>query len=130
VIDLRAIEAVLICFEYARARDRRSVDRLRRSLGVVDDASRTPEDEYRAFPVPRSARFAGFNIRKGVHPIVPIMLGDAKVAQEMARRMLDEGVYVIGFSFPVVPKGHVYSRPDFRVRAIRSSRWIERSPHS
>lgn len=53
---------------------------------------------------------AGFNIRKGVHPIVPIMLGDAKVAQEMARRMLDEGVYVIGFSFPVVPKGQARIR--------------------
>jgi glycine C-acetyltransferase len=48
---------------------------------------------------------AGFAIRPGVHPIVPIMLGDARVAQEMAKRMLDEGIYVIGFSFPVVPKG-------------------------
>ena len=48
---------------------------------------------------------ANFNLRPGVHPICPIMLGDAKVAQEMARRMLDEGVYVIGFSFPVVAKG-------------------------
>lgn len=48
---------------------------------------------------------AGFNIREGVHPIAPLMLGDAKVAQEMAKRMLAEGIYVIGFSFPVVPKG-------------------------
>ena len=48
---------------------------------------------------------AGFNIRSGVHPIVPIMLGDAKVAVEFARRLLDEGVYVIGFSYPVVPQG-------------------------
>jgi glycine C-acetyltransferase len=53
----------------------------------------------------RAMTAAGFAIRPGVHPICPIMLGDAKVAQEMARRMLDEGVYVIGFSFPVVPKG-------------------------
>jgi len=48
---------------------------------------------------------AGFQINPGEHPIVPIMLGDAKLAVEMARAMLDEGVYVIGFSFPVVPKG-------------------------
>ncbi|MBL9078140.1 MAG: glycine C-acetyltransferase [Planctomycetes bacterium] len=48
---------------------------------------------------------AGFDIVPGEHPICPILLGDAKLAVEMARRMLDEGVYVIGFSFPVVPKG-------------------------
>jgi len=48
---------------------------------------------------------AGFSIKAGVHPIVPIMLGDAKLAQEVAIDMLDEGIYVIGFSFPVVPKG-------------------------
>ncbi len=47
----------------------------------------------------------GFNILPGTHPIAPIMLGDAVVAQEMANRMLDKGIYVIGFSFPVVPKG-------------------------
>jgi glycine C-acetyltransferase len=47
----------------------------------------------------------GFDILPGTHPIVPIMLGDAVVAQEMARRMLEKGIYVIGFSFPVVPKG-------------------------
>ena len=48
---------------------------------------------------------AGFQLKPGEHPIVPIMLGDARLASEMAKRMLDEGVYVIGFSFPVVPKG-------------------------
>jgi glycine C-acetyltransferase len=47
---------------------------------------------------------AGFKINPGIHPIVPIMLGDAKVALEMADRMLDEGVFVIAFSYPVVPK--------------------------
>jgi glycine C-acetyltransferase len=47
----------------------------------------------------------GFPISDGFHPIVPIMLGDATLAVEMARELLDEGVYVIGFSFPVVPKG-------------------------
>lgn len=47
---------------------------------------------------------AGFDIKPGVHPIVPIMLYDAHKAQEMAAAMLEEGVYVIGFFFPVVPK--------------------------
>jgi glycine C-acetyltransferase len=48
---------------------------------------------------------AGFNIKDGVHPIVPIMLGDAVLAQTMAAMMLEKGVYVVGFFFPVVPKG-------------------------
>jgi glycine C-acetyltransferase len=48
---------------------------------------------------------AGFEIKPGIHPICPIMLGDARLANEMATRLLDEGVYVIGFSYPVVPKG-------------------------
>jgi glycine C-acetyltransferase len=48
---------------------------------------------------------AGFDIRPGTHPIVPIMLGEAKLAVELSRRILEEGVYVIGFSYPVVPQG-------------------------
>ena len=48
---------------------------------------------------------AGFNLVPGEHPIIPVMLGDARVASEFARRLLDEGVYVIGFSYPVVPQG-------------------------
>jgi glycine C-acetyltransferase len=48
---------------------------------------------------------AGFEIRPGDHPIVPIMLYDAVVAQEFAAKLLEEGIYVIGFFFPVVPKG-------------------------
>jgi glycine C-acetyltransferase len=48
---------------------------------------------------------AGFEINPGDHPIVPIMLGDAKLAVEMAEGMLAEGIYVIAFSYPVVPKG-------------------------
>jgi glycine C-acetyltransferase len=48
---------------------------------------------------------AGFNIIPGVHPIVPVMLGDAKLAQTMAAKLLAEGIYVIGFFYPVVPKG-------------------------
>ena len=48
---------------------------------------------------------AGLQIRPGTHPIAPVMLGDARLAVEMARRLLDHGIYVIGFSYPVVPKG-------------------------
>ncbi len=48
---------------------------------------------------------AGFDIRPGPHPIVPIMLGDARLAGDMARDLLAEGIYVVGFSYPVVPKG-------------------------
>ncbi|MFW5737800.1 MAG: glycine C-acetyltransferase [Spirochaetota bacterium] len=47
----------------------------------------------------------GLDVPAGEHPIVPIMLGEAKLAHEMADRLLDRGVYVIGFSYPVVPKG-------------------------
>lgn len=53
---------------------------------------------------------AGFTIKPGSHPIVPIMLGDAKLAQDMAARLLDEGVYAIGFFYPVVPKGQARIR--------------------
>jgi len=48
---------------------------------------------------------AGFDIRQGNHPIVPLMLGDAKLAAQMAGRMLEEDIYVVGFSYPVVPHG-------------------------
>lgn len=48
---------------------------------------------------------AGFDIKQGTHPIVPIMLYDAKLAQDFAAELLKEGIYVIGFYFPVVPKG-------------------------
>lgn len=48
---------------------------------------------------------AGFEIKDGIHPIVPIMLGDAVLSQKMAARLLEKGIYVIGFFYPVVPKG-------------------------
>lgn len=50
-------------------------------------------------------RAAGFEISAGEHPIVPIMLGDARLAQEMASQLLESGVYAVGFFFPVVPQG-------------------------
>ena len=53
---------------------------------------------------------AGFTLKPGFHPIVPVMLGDARLAQEMAAAMLSEGIYVVGFYFPVVPKGQARIR--------------------
>jgi glycine C-acetyltransferase len=53
---------------------------------------------------------AGINIRPGTHPITPVMLGDAKLAGEMAQRLLAHGIYVIGFAYPVVPKGQARIR--------------------
>ncbi len=53
---------------------------------------------------------AGFTLVPGEHPIIPVMLGDAVLAQRMAARMLEEGIYVVGFSFPVVPKGQARIR--------------------
>ncbi|MGD9300380.1 MAG: glycine C-acetyltransferase [Desulfobacterales bacterium] len=53
---------------------------------------------------------AGFTIKAGSHPIVPIMLGDARLAQDMAAKLLNEGVYAIGFFYPVVPRGQARIR--------------------
>jgi glycine C-acetyltransferase len=53
---------------------------------------------------------AGFDIKPGEHPIVPIMLYDAPLSQQFAEKLLDRGIYVIGFYFPVVPKGQARIR--------------------
>jgi len=68
---------------------------------------------------------AGLAIRPGTHPIVPVMLGDAKLAVEMARRLLDHGIYVIGFSYPVVPKGQARIR--VQLSAAHSDEDIDRA---
>ena len=52
----------------------------------------------------------GFDLKPGEHPIIPVMLGDAKLASQMADKLLQRGIYVIGFSFPVVPKGQARIR--------------------
>ena len=52
----------------------------------------------------------GFDLKPGEHPIIPVMLGDAKLATQMADKLLERGIYVIGFSFPVVPKGQARIR--------------------
>ncbi|MGZ3651602.1 MAG: glycine C-acetyltransferase [Bdellovibrionota bacterium] len=53
---------------------------------------------------------AGFTIKPGEHPVVPVMLGDAQLSQDFARALMDEGIYVVGFFFPVVPKGQARIR--------------------
>ncbi len=53
----------------------------------------------------KGMQLAGFAVDDGDHPIVPVMLGDAKLAQEMSKRLLEKGIYAIGFFYPVVPKG-------------------------
>ncbi|UCG34675.1 MAG: aminotransferase class I/II-fold pyridoxal phosphate-dependent enzyme, partial [Candidatus Omnitrophota bacterium] len=74
------------------------------------------DDRPRQQVMANTARFregmeqAGFNILRGTHPIVPVMIGDAKQATALADAMLAEGIYVVGFSYPVVPKGEARVR--------------------
>src|SRR5262245_9817656 len=68
---------------------------------------------------------AGLTIKPGDHPIIPVMLGDAALASKMADRLLDRGVYVIGFSFPVVPQGQARIR--LQVSAAHTDAQIDHS---
>ena len=68
---------------------------------------------------------AGFAIRDGDHPIVPIMLGEATLAVEFASRLLGEGIYVIGFSYPVVPKGQARIR--LQLSAAHTTEQLDRA---
>ncbi len=67
----------------------------------------------------------GFTLVPGEHPIIPVMLGDAKLAQEFASKMLDQGIYVIGFSYPVVPKGQARIRT--QMSAAQSRQDLDRA---
>ncbi|HYD28722.1 glycine C-acetyltransferase, partial [Brevundimonas sp.] len=86
------------------------------SLEAIRIAGGSEGDALRKQLFANAARYraamseAGFNLLPGEHPIIPVMLGDAKLAQDMAARMLELGVYVIGFSFPVVPRGQARIR--------------------
>ncbi|WP_343531862.1 glycine C-acetyltransferase [Pedobacter sp.] len=79
------------------------------SVAVLDMLSETTtlrdKLEYNTKYFREKMTEAGFDIKPGFHPIVPVMLYDAKVAQEFAAKMLEEGIYVIGFFYPVVPQG-------------------------
>ena len=68
---------------------------------------------------------AGFTLAGAGHPIIPVMLGDAALAQQMAAKMLERGIYVIGFSFPVVPKGQARIRT--QMSAAHSTTDIDRA---
>ena len=71
---------------------------------------------------------AGFDIKPGDHPIVPVMLYDAPLAQEFAARMLDKGIYVIGFYYPVVPKGQARIR--VQLSAVHDREHIDKCIHA
>ena len=68
---------------------------------------------------------AGFDLKPGVHPIVPVMIYDAPLAQQMAAQLLDEGIYVTGFFFPVVPKGQARIRT--QMSAAHSREHLDRA---
>jgi len=101
-------------------------------LDAGAEAAAAALDDLRARLFDNAKRFragmseAGFDLLPGEHPIIPVMLGDAKLAQEMATRLMEEGVYVIGFFYPVVPKGKARIRtqmsaahtPDMIDRAV------------
>jgi glycine C-acetyltransferase len=84
------------------------------SLAVLDLLEHAPQLRAQLFENTRFFRAglarAGFSLKPGEHPIIPVMLGDAGLASRMADALLERGVYVIGFSFPVVPKGQARIR--------------------
>lgn len=94
-----------------------------RMLGETTELRDRLEKNTKYFREEMTAR--GFTIKPGIHPIVPIMLGDAKLAHDMARDMLAEGIYVVGFSYPVVPKGEARIR--VQVSAAHTKEHLDRA---
>ncbi|HWN81836.1 MAG TPA: glycine C-acetyltransferase [Candidatus Udaeobacter sp.] len=92
-------------------------------LGQTTELRDRLEENTRYFRTGMTA--GGFDIVPGTHPICPIMLGDAKLAQDFARAMLDEGIYVIGFSYPVVPKGKARIR--VQISAAHTTQHLDRA---
>jgi glycine C-acetyltransferase len=94
------------------------------SLAVLDLLEHTSELRTRLFDNTRFFREglarAGFELKPGEHPIIPVMLGDAALAGRMADRLLEHGVYVIGFSYPVVPKGQARIRTQMSAALSRA----------
>jgi len=88
-----------------------------------DDLRARLFDNAKRFRAGMSA--AGFDLLPGEHPIIPVMLGDAKLAQEMAAKLMEEGVYVIGFFYPVVPKGKARIRT--QMSAAHTPEMIDRA---
>jgi glycine C-acetyltransferase len=87
--------------------------------------------EYRETLMANAAYFRreiaarGFRVNEGIHPIVPIMLGDENVTVELARRLNDLGIFVVGFSYPVVPRGEARIR--VQLSAAQSRGQIDRA---
>jgi glycine C-acetyltransferase len=73
----------------------------------------------------RQMQAAGFDLVPGEHPIIPVMLGDAKLASQFAQQLLDHGVYVIGFSFPVVPHGKARIRT--QMSAVHTQQHLDKA---
>ena len=107
------------------------------SLAVLELIEHTPQLRAQLFDNTRFFRAGlaktGFTLKPGEHPIIPVMLGDAALAGRMAEALLARGVYVIGFSYPVVPKGQARIRTqmsaaltreqlDARARGLRQRR--------
>jgi glycine C-acetyltransferase len=92
-------------------------------LAVLDLLEHTPALRAQLFENTRYFRTglerAGFNLKPGEHPIIPVMLGDATLAGRMADALLARGVYVIGFSYPVVPKGQARIRTQMSAALTR-----------
>jgi glycine C-acetyltransferase len=98
-------------------------------LACLDRLARDPAPRERLAASTRWFRDAmtgaGFALRPGVHPIVPIMLGDARRAQRMAADLLEEGIYVVGFSYPVVPRDQARIR--VQISAAHEAGHLERA---
>jgi glycine C-acetyltransferase len=99
------------------------------SIAVIDILSRSTElrdrlEQNTGF-FRQAISAAGFDVKPGIHPIIPIMLYQESLAMEMARRLLDEGIYVIGFSHPVVPKGQARIR--VQISAVHTREDLEKA---
>ncbi len=102
------------------------------SIAVFDLLSNTTELRDRLEANTRRFRegltAAGFELKPGDHPIVPIMLGDERLAHNLAAKLLEKGIYVIGFSFPVVPKGKARIR--VQLSAAHTAEHVDRAVHA
>jgi len=94
------------------------------TLAVLDLLEHSPQLRAQLFDNTRFFRAglaaAGFDLKPGEHPIIPVMLGDAALAAHMADALLERGVYVIGFSYPVVPKGQARIRTQMSAALTRA----------
>ena len=98
----RNLQKAIQAAKDARAQRQKLAQEVKEVKAINSDLQQKLEANTKYFRKAMSE--AGFDIKEGIHPIVPVMLYDARLAGNMADKLLDEGIYVIGFSFPVVPK--------------------------